>query len=1769
MKSQIQGAATEERPSSTPILRLKDLIVSLRGSKSWDAMIGLLHSVLNMVNKGQSPLRFFKQNWEVLSSLVETIFQALLSGSYGQVSAGVQGLLCILAGHRNCSFNMNWLQQLLKILESKNWKPVIKVQTGTSVAGHGRVRPFNMAPGALKGKPQNITKLNSAPSEKAMQSFLQVLLRSSNGKENVGLGVDKGREKALWEGLEELRQSLLKNVGSSVYANFKRKVSRMTDSLVDEVSSVIGVPHSDTNGKCSVGDLRQLLLWGIKNNITWNAQTLGFSSHGLLTKPPFLSCKDASPDEKRILGKSHKVTKKSVEREAEFEDGAFFMEVIDAVCNESIPGLPGVSNFTVYLYCNLFNGDSQQSVPDLGASCSDAAWYLSATEEDSIWVGMCSEYYTAEFNATVCRNSSFTNGHQPNPNQPLVEQLCTHLPNSTREPADSQGDCDKVFKNTRRSREDFMKCFLQNDTSLAQSLCSNETFKKSLGEEKAWIWTLCRQYDLNANPPNSSVTENAVSCEYKTWNFGAFRNASLVDTCKDAGDIDFKNSLCKSSSLYQSLVTTYPWIVDYCAESSKNSSENEKCFLQKLVEMLPVPYNFDSSQLCVNPSTFLMEAFSQLTECEDESHSWILNVNYILRVLDFLLDFSSLDEGGKEVRKVLSQAILLSNLLDNASFWDSFRPNASLLILRTVGAYLKKEQNSSVKNDLLSCFSPVLWDLLQNEENSSAVRVLFKEYLRMSDESFRMLLMSVEQDTVKRFLSLMHRAWYQLQQLSRSDEPAMETMTSAFLQKFPRMTPEIFVDFSQFIPFMSISDIINLPTSLLVNDTVLTAIRDHSTEMKKMQKRAFAKRLLQSEVLGGISFWPPPFLRSIQPLLPHLPLCRFQQLKAEQLQPALELLRDARLDIPKGRHVVRAIFNRNKNVTTEEMKRLGNLICFLELEDLQLFLLLQRPLDILGTKLLECLSNRTLNPHGRVAYYLAQALSPVNLSAMTPQDLVTWRGLLPQLGVDIIQKLSSNQTLALLSGWRPTEIMPSQAFQLVKQIVAKVNVTTQIFCSLLPALHGLNPEVLKEIPAPVLVEACPCLGSALSRLSPAQKAAMLEAVKMQKDAADWLVRLSCLLPLVPLKDLTLGAEFVLENLYLAQYIFKKVWHASNRTKDLLMTLGNLAGGLDCETLLQWKFDSDFIEIVKFVNEQHNGLRAALIEVGTIDSHLFEMAADWRKCIVETLLAKTNLPSKELNQLGPELLADLPLRMIDALSNQSMRLILEHVSKHMTCFLELQPHKQSRLTERVLQLLGVTLESEITGKVLDLIGPLVPFVEDVTVTQISRDSLLLRLDELRSYCLSQEFSDEFGRILTEESMLGDPSGWSLKETEQAGRLLFTLTQEHIYSLPKELVRIGLVEQLLDSQRRWESSDLGQICSRRVSRLDLELKGRKQSLVSRIVRPNVKGRREPIPSCADIKATFPAAWNSVQLRGMSAPDFQDCLEMISLDENLSVEQLQAALIRVKQVFGPLKKMRPEEILQLGRLVTQLSEKELQEIDVTQLGVVTFLGEKEGWSNKQMKALFSSFLRRRAQSLPELGVLELAALGYLICGLKPEEMAQINPEEFSKAILYLGSLTLPCSEAQLESLASLASSDLVFGPISGWGPEVFTEIGNLAAGLPDIVLSSLVKLQIEGLTPDAIAVIPAGKFAVVFSADQLLCLTSAQAAAVTPLQYQLLSPEQRQAVSKAKYEGEVAQDHRGKNSVGLLISPTAEGMFLVSLCIIHNSLGLRFVMGGICEF
>lgn len=161
------------------------------------------------------------------------------------------------------------------------------------------------------------------------------------------------------------------------------------------------------------------------------------SSQGLPSSVPFLSCPSnegaelrspISPapsyqrvsNKKRLIEPSTAPHNQSQTEPAESTTQQKVMEysasseILEAACNESIPGLTGVSNFTVFLYCKLFEGENGSVNPemdqmelDLHATCSDAAWYLSAAEEDFLWVHVCSEFFAHEFNNTVCANSSF------------------------------------------------------------------------------------------------------------------------------------------------------------------------------------------------------------------------------------------------------------------------------------------------------------------------------------------------------------------------------------------------------------------------------------------------------------------------------------------------------------------------------------------------------------------------------------------------------------------------------------------------------------------------------------------------------------------------------------------------------------------------------------------------------------------------------------------------------------------------------------------------------------------------------------------------------------------------------------------------------------------------------------------------------------------------------------------------------------------------------------------------------------------------------------------------------------------------------------------------------------------------------------------------------------------------------------------------------------------------------------------------------------------
>ncbi|KAI2573893.1 stereocilin [Homo sapiens] len=976
--------------------------------------------------------------------------------------------------------------------------------------------------------------------------------------------------------------------------------------------------------------------------------------------------------------------------------------------------------------------------------------------------------------------------------------------------------------------------------------------------------------------------------------------------------------------------------------------------------------------------------------------------------------------------------------------------------------------------ELLACFSPVLWDLLQREKSVWALQILVQAYLHMPPENLQQLVLSAEREAAQGFLTLMLQGKLQGKlQVPPSEEQALGRLTALLLQRYPRLTSQLFIDLSPLIPFLAVSDLMRFPPSLLANDSVqqgyrgseensleedkglrpmtprsLAAIRDYSPGMRPEQKEALAKRLLAPELFGEVPAWPQELLWAVLPLLPHLPLENFLQLSPHQIQALEDSWPAAGLGPGHARHVLRSLVNQSVQDGEEQVRRLGPLACFLSPEELQSLVPLSDPTGPVERGLLECAANGTLSPEGRVAYELLGVLRSSGGAVLSPRELRVWAPLFSQLGLRFLQELSEPQLRAMLPVLQGTSVTPAQAVLLLGRLLPRHDLLQLDSLALLA-----NRRRYWELP--------------------------------------WSEQQ-------------------------AQFLWKKMQVPTNLTLRNLQALGTLAGGMSCEFLQQINSMVDFLEVVHMIYQLPTRVRGSL-----------------RACIWAELQRRMAMPEPEWTTVGPELngldsklLLDLPIQLMDRLSNESIMLVVELVQRAPEQLLALTPLHQAALAERALQNLAPK-ETPVSGEVLETLGPLVGFLGTESTRQIPLQILLSHLSQLQGFCLGETFATELGWLLLQESVLGKPELWSQDEVEQAGRLVFTLSTEAISLIPREALGPETLERLLEKQQSWEQSRVGQLCR------EPQLAAKKAALVAGVVRPAAEDLPEPVPNCADVRGTFPAAWSATQIAEMELSDFEDCLTLFAGDPGLGPEELRAAMGKAKQLWGPPRGFRPEQILQLGRLLIGLGDRELQELILVDWGVLSTLGQIDGWSTTQLRIVVSSFLRQSGRHVSHLDFVHLTALGYTLCGLRPEELQHISSWEFSQAALFLGTLHLQCSEEQLEVLAHLLVLPGGFGPISNWGPEIFTEIGTIAAGIPDLALSALLRGQIQGVTPLAISVIPPPKFAVVFSPIQLSSLTSAQAVAVTPEQMAFLSPEQRRAVAWAQHEGKESPEQQGRST------------------------------------
>lgn len=248
-----------------PSVQVQDLFLTLRGSPHWDWFLGLLQGVISLSERQphRAILTHLSENWRSVSAVLEVALQALISGTYGQASAGLQGFICALKGNTDCAFSVSWLQPLLSFLETRNWKPLVSLHPAAKGPEHSRswgllapLKPFSLPVDAAKQgrSPGNRPLRDTAATVEDpdfMQSFLlQTLLRSGGG-ERSSSSTSAQENLALGQSLDELRKGLLHRVGSSVYDNLRKKASQVTMVLLDDVSSLVEPP---SQGRCSVGE---------------------------------------------------------------------------------------------------------------------------------------------------------------------------------------------------------------------------------------------------------------------------------------------------------------------------------------------------------------------------------------------------------------------------------------------------------------------------------------------------------------------------------------------------------------------------------------------------------------------------------------------------------------------------------------------------------------------------------------------------------------------------------------------------------------------------------------------------------------------------------------------------------------------------------------------------------------------------------------------------------------------------------------------------------------------------------------------------------------------------------------------------------------------------------------------------------------------------------------------------------------------------------------------------------------------------------------------------------------------------------------------------------------------------------------------------------------------------------------------------------------------------------------------------------------------------
>ncbi|XP_054628005.1 stereocilin [Dunckerocampus dactyliophorus] len=872
------------------------------------------------------------------------------------------------------------------------------------------------------------------------------------------------------------------------------------------------------------------------------------------------------------------------------------------------------------------------------------------------------------------------------------------------------------------------------------------------------------------------------------------------------------------------------------------------------------------------------------------------------------------------------------------------------------------------------------------------------------------------------------------------------------------------------------------------------------------------------------------------------------------LLDGLDVLQRNRLSSLKQEFVAQSITGTYRNLTAQDFIRLGNLSCLAEPSDLLVYKS-SETFSIIWDVIMNCTRDGFSLPSHLTSGLLLNSTELKIPSSLSPDKLAAIAHLLPSLGATFLQGLSPSQLLAALPALNTVSFSPVQASIIVEKL-SSINILSPLgrLQELGSLTVGVKTETLLMLTSDRLLASLPDMAQHTAGLRPPQANAIATKLWGFPEVIYWLDDVEPLLCCTPLLSVLPRTRMLVDNISTAstkpwstqqaKAIFKVVLDRKpSLIQEDFLSLGMLGLGVSCQVLQQHlRADTSpaaVRRILALLRQQPGPLHTSL-----------------KKCVIEELY-RFEFFSELFEDLGVEIALSMPVSTIKKFPSDMMDTLRRMIVEDSAPFFMMSTTEQELLVDKMVQRMGM-YTGVYTEEEFRSLGVMATFVSDEILIQLDRTFFRDNLDFLQTLCYSSRKMDIVARMLLEVAVFGPAvQNWNHTTLSQVDRFLFFLPQDRLQEISLALMTVGRIEKLFMRQRQWERGLVGLRC------LDESQKRRfaeKQQFVLQFflgfLKINPLSPAPMVPSCEILHTTAPSAWTSNSLASMSSSAFTNCLELIGLDPFLASYQRSQVFNKVKQLYGPFSSFSQSVISQLGRLALEMSPEDLSKLRLTERRSIAAMGAIGEWSTRQLAALFAATLNSTKLNPSQLDSSTLVAVGHMVCGAKATDMSSFNAVEFSKAVLWLGQLRLACSEEQLLALAGLLTHSLAFGPISSWGMDVFIEIGVLAAGLPDMAMSALVKEQIEGMSPLAISMITPDKFAVVFHQRQISMFSYEQAAAVTDAQLSALSDVQKTALAMVLMPWEDRHvDFRGRSQGQVVCSS--------SLCLILALLMVLMVL------